>query len=265
MKKIILIISFILSSIIVSAQDIMVDTVFVVAARYSLSTKYDKSKPYYDTKKIKDFWFMAYHKEYIFGDSLIFDSNWDGSWLYSINDDIRVFRKLALSLELKDINDTAKTVNVLINNRRTYGECLHQNKMVIGDKSGTIVPYTVLQRDSFDILLGNNAWSNEVIVAVVCQDYWSEKDHCYKKCDLTNYKKYSPHYYEVCMVFFKDGSAFHNYANTRYAAIQREYHKTHPNILARIGEMQQDGASRKEQKTDYKRWMKEARKNNSNK
>ena len=252
MKKIILIISFILSSIIVSAQDIMVDIVFVVAARYSLSTKYDKSKPYYDTKKIKDFWLMPYHKEYM-GDSLIFDSNWDGSWLVSIE-------KTSMSLEFKNLNDTAKTVNLTIGNRNTGKYCFNQYK----NKSGIVIPYTVLQRDSFDILLGNNAWSNEVIVAVVCQDYWSEKDHCYKKCDLTNYKKYSPHYYEVCMVFFKDGSAFNNYANTRYAAIQREYHKTHPNILARIGEIQQAGASRKEQKKEFKRYVKEARNNNSN-
>ncbi len=256
MKKIILIISFILSSIIVSAQDVKFDTVFVVAARYSLSTKHDKSKPYYDTKKIKDFWFMSYHKEYIFGDSLIFDSNWHESWLYSIEN--------SLSLEFKNSNDTAIIARIKISNHRAMGFCFHQNKMVIGNKSGMIVPYTVLHRDKFDILLGNNAWSNEVIVAVVCQDYWSEKDHCYKKCDLTNYKKHSPHYYEVCLVFFKDGSAFHNYAKTRYGAIQREYHKTHPNILARIGEMQQAGASRKEQKTEYKRWMKEAKNNKSN-
>ena len=252
MKIIILIFSFILSSIIVSAQDIMVDTVFVVAAKYSLSTKYDKSKPYYDTKQIKDFWLMPYYKEYM-GDSLIFDSNWDGSWLISIE-------KTSMSLEFKNNNDTAKTVIIKLGNRNTFFQkCCYQNK----NKNGMIVPYSVFQRDKFDILLGNNAWSNEVVVAVVCQDYWSDKDHCYKKCDLTNYKKYSPHYYEVCMVFFKDGSAFHNYANTRYTAIQREYHKTHPNILARIGEMQQAGASRKEQKKEFKRNIKEDRKKNS--
>ncbi|MBP5369894.1 MAG: hypothetical protein J6Z01_15725 [Bacteroidales bacterium] len=252
MKKIILIFSFILNSIIVSAQDYMVDTVFVVAAKYSLSAQYDKSKPYYDTKKIKDFWLMPYHKEYM-GDSLIFDSNWDGSWLLSIE-------KPSMSLEFKNINDTAKTVNLTIGNRNAGKCCFNQYK----NKSGIVIPYTALQRDSFDILLGNNAWSNEVIVAVVCQDYWSEKEHCYKKCDLTNYKKYSPHYYEVCMVFFKDGSAFSNYSNSRYTAIQKEYHKTHPNILARIGEMQAAGASRKEQKKEFKSYVKEAKNNKSN-
>ena len=245
MKKIILIFSSILNSIIVSAQDIMVDTVFVVAAKYSLSTKYDKSKPYYDTKKIKDFWLMPYHKEYM-GDSLIFDSNWDGSWLLSIE-------KPSMSLEFKNLNDTAKTVNLTIGNRNAGKYCFNQYK----NKSGMVAPYTALQRDSFDILLGNNAWSNEVIVAVVCQDYWSDKDHCYKKCDLTNYKKYSPHYYEVCMVFFKDGSAFSNYAGSRYSAIQKEYHKTHPSFLAKLGEMQAAGASRKEQKKEFKGWKKD--------
>ena len=245
MKKIILLFSLILNSIFVSAQDFMVDTVFVVAAKYSLSTKYDKSKPYYDTKKIKDFWLMPYHKEYI-GDSLIFDSNWDGSWLVSIE-------KPSMSLEFKNLNDTAKTVNLTIGNRNSGKYCFNQYK----NKSGIVIPYTVLQRDSFDILLGNNAWSNEIIVAVVCQDYWSDKDHCYKKCDLTNYKKYSPHYYEVCMVFFKDGSAFSNYAGSRYSAIQKEYHKTHPSFLAKLGEMQAAGASRKEQKKEFKGWKKD--------
>ena len=65
-------------------------------------------------------------------------------------------------------------------------------------------------------------------------------------------------------IFFKEWSACSNYARSRYAAIQKEYHKTHPNILARIGEMQQAGASRKEQKTEYKRWMKEPKNNKSN-
>ncbi|MBR6176307.1 MAG: hypothetical protein IKQ70_00315 [Bacteroidales bacterium] len=254
MKKIILILSLILNSIIVSAQDIMFDTVFVVAAKYSLSTKYDKHHPYYDTKQIKNFSFTSYHKEYM-GDSLIFDSNWDMSWQYSIEN--------SLSLEFKNSNDTAIIARIKISNHRAMGFCFHQNKMQMGNKSGMIVPYTVLQRDKFDILLGNNDWTNEIIVAVVCQDYWSDKDHCYKKCDLANYKKYSPHYYEVCLVFFKEWSAASNYAR-RYSAIKKEYHKTHPNILARIGEMQQAGASRKEQKTEYKRWMKEAKNNKSN-
>ena len=264
MKKIILIISFILSSIIVSAQDIMVDTVFVVAAKYSLSAQYDKSKVYYDTKKIKDFWFMKYYKEYM-GDSLIFDSNWQGfSWIYTLTDDIRIFRKLSISLEFKNYNDTAKKVLSQINNRNAGGWYLHQNKMQIGNKSGMIVPYTVLKRDKFDILLGNNAFSNEIIVAVVCQDYWSDKDRCYKQCDLTNYKKYSPHYYEICMVFLKDESAFSNFVGPRYAAIQREYRKTHPTFLDRLVEMKQAGASRREQIKEYKSWRKEANNNKSN-
>ena len=261
MKKIILLFSLILNSIIVSAQDIMVDTVFVVAAKYSLSAQYDKSKLSYDTKQIKDFWFMKYYKEYM-GDSLIFDSNWQGfTWTYTLTDDIRIFRKLSISLDFKNYNDTAKKVLSQINNRNAGGWYLHQNKMQIGNKSGMIVPYTVLQRDSFDILFGNNAWSNDIIVAVVCQDYWSDKDRCYKKCDLTNYKKYSPHYYEICMVFIKDGSAFfRNYVGPRYAAIQKEYQKTYPSALTRLVEMKQAGASPKEQKKEFKSNIKKERK-----
>ena len=224
MKKIILLFSCILSSTIVSAQVIKFDTAFVIAAKLSLSAQYDKPIPYYDTKKIKDFWVMSYYKEYIFGDSLLFDSNWDNTMFMSIKDPIRTFRKQTMSLEFQNNNDTIKNVNILQSNHTGWKWRLKQHKMVIGDKSGTVVPYTELQRDKIDILLGNNDWSKGVVVAVVCQDYWSEKDQCYKKCDLTNYKKYSPHYYEVCLIFFKDNTAFERYASL-YADKQREYHE----------------------------------------